>query len=83
LRAVALITMSFSLAVLKLITVKKQLEHLQRLACPFITGVKRTAPRDALEIITDIVPLAMYIKSRDLRSISRFDSNLNRPFQFD
>jgi len=43
------------------ITVSRQLEHLQRLACLYITGAKRTAP---FEIITGIVPLAVcvYIK---------------------
>jgi len=38
------------------ITVRKQLEHLQRLACLYITAAKRTEPTAALEIITGIVP---------------------------
>jgi len=42
----------------QLCTVSKQLEHLQRLACLYITGAKRTAPTAALEIITGIPPLA-------------------------
>ena len=34
------------------VTVSKQLEHLQRLACLYITGAKRTTPTAALEIVT-------------------------------
>jgi len=46
----------------QLSTVSKQLQHLQRLACLYITRAKRTAPTAALEIIIGIPPLAVYIK---------------------
>jgi len=39
------------------ITLSRQLEYLQRLACLYITGANRTEPTAALEIITGIVPL--------------------------
>jgi len=43
-------------------TVGNQLEHLQRLACLYITGAMHTTPTAALEIIIGIVPLTVYVK---------------------
>ena len=40
-----------------LVTVTRQLEHLQRLACLSITGAMRTTPTAAMELIIGIVPL--------------------------
>jgi len=45
-----------------LTTVDKQREHLQRLACLYITGAMHTTPTAALEIIIGIVPLAVHVK---------------------
>ena len=59
----------------QLITVKKQLEHIQRLACLYITGAKGTAPTAALEIITGIVPLTMYIKREAMAACFRLKHN--------
>ena len=52
----------------QLATVSKQLEHLQRLTCLYITGAKRTAPTAALKIIIGIPPLAVYIKQEAMVS---------------
>jgi len=59
----------------QLITVKKQLEHLQRLACLYITGAKRTAPTAALEIITGIAPLTVHIKREAMAACFRLKLN--------
>ena len=56
-------------------TVRKQLEHLQRLACLYITGAKRTAPTAALELIIGIPPLAVYIKKEAMASCFRLIIN--------
>jgi len=45
-----------------LTTVDRQLEHLQRLACLYITGAMRTTPTAALEIIIGIVLLPVHVK---------------------
>ena len=45
----------------KLKTASRQLDHLQRLACLFITGALRTTPTKALEIIVDLLPLPIFI----------------------
>jgi len=39
----------------------RKLEHLQRLACLYITGALRTTPTKALEIIVDLLPLPVFI----------------------
>jgi len=59
----------------QLATVGKQLEHLQRLACLYITGAKRTAPTAALEIIIGIPPLVVYIKQEAMASCFRLKIN--------
>jgi len=43
-------------------TVDKQLEHVQRIACLYITGAIRITPTSALEMITRLTPLAIYLK---------------------
>ena len=45
-----------------LTTVDKQLKHLQRLTCLYITAAMRTTHTAALEIIVGIVPLAVHVK---------------------
>ena len=57
------------------VTVSKQLEHLQRLACLYIAGAKRTVPTAALEIITGIVPLPVYIKRAAMATCFRLKLN--------
>jgi len=55
--------------------VSKQLEHLQRLACLYITGAKRTASTAALKLIIGILPLAVYIKQEAMASCFRLIIN--------
>jgi len=43
-------------------TVDKQLEHVQRIACLYITGAIRITPTSALDMITRLTPLAIYLK---------------------
>ena len=43
-------------------TVAKQLEHIQRFACLYITGAIKTTPTAAMELITGLVPLPVFIK---------------------
>jgi len=57
------------------VTVSKQLEHLQRLACLYITGAKKTTPTAALEVITGIVPLPVYIKMAAMAACFRLKLN--------
>ncbi len=45
-------------------TAGKQLDHIQRFACIFITGAVRTTPTSALEIIVGLIPLSIYIKQQ-------------------
>jgi len=42
--------------------VDKELEHVQRIACLYITGAIRTTPTSALEMITGPTPLAIFFK---------------------
>jgi len=57
------------------VTVSKQLEHFQRLACLYITGAKRTTPTAALENIPGIVPLPVYIKRAAMAACFRLTFN--------
>ena len=43
-------------------TVDKQLEHVQRIACLYITGAIRTTPTSALKVITGLTPLPIFLK---------------------
>jgi len=52
-------------------TVAKRLEHIQRLACLYITGAIRTTPTAALELITGLVPLPVFIKQEAMASCYR------------
>ena len=56
-------------------TTSKKLEHIQRLACLYITGAVRTAPTIALEIIIGLVPLPVYIKQEAVVSCHRMKTN--------
>jgi len=55
-------------------TVGRQLEHLQRLACLYISGAVRTTPTAALEIIVGITPLPVYVKQEAMASCNRLKS---------
>jgi len=55
--------------------VEIQCSILQRLACLYITGATRTAPNTAIEIITGIVPLAVYIKREAMAACFRLKLN--------
>jgi len=52
-------------------TVSKQLEHLQRLACLYISGGVRTTSTAALEIIIGITPLSVYVKQEAMSACNR------------
>ena len=52
-------------------TIAKQLEHIQRLACLYITGAIRTTPTAAMELITGLVPLPVFIKQEAMASCYR------------
>ena len=56
-------------------TTSNKLEHIQRLACLYITGAVRTAPTTALEIIIGLVPLPVYIKQEAMVSCHRMKIN--------
>jgi len=43
-------------------TVSKQLTHVQRLACLYITGAMRTTPAAAMELLVGLVPLPTFIQ---------------------
>jgi len=55
-------------------TVSKQLEHLQRLACLYISGAVRTTPTSALEVIIGITPLPVYVKQEAMAACNRLRS---------
>ena len=52
-------------------TEAKQLEHIQRLACLYITGAMRTTPTAALELLTGLVPLPAFMKQEAMTSCYR------------
>jgi len=52
-------------------TVSKEPEHLQRLACLYISGAVRTTPTAALEIIFGITPLPVYVKQKAMSACNR------------
>ena len=56
-------------------TVEKQLEHVQRLACLYITGAMRTTPTIALQMIIGLTPLDVYIKQEAMLSCFRLQVN--------
>jgi len=56
-------------------TVDKQLEHLQRIACLYITGAIRTTPTSALELITGLTPLPIFLKQEAMAACFRLRVN--------
>ena len=52
-------------------TVGKKLEHLQRLACLYISGAVRTTPTAALEIVLGITQLSVYVKQDAMAACNR------------
>ena len=56
-------------------TVVRQLEHLQRLACLYVTSAIRTTPTAALELIVGLTPLAVHIKQQAMASCFRLQLN--------
>ena len=56
-------------------TVDKQLEHVQRIACLYITGAIRTTPTSALEVITGLTPLAIFLKQEAMTACFRLRMN--------
>ena len=56
-------------------TVEKQLEHVQRLACLYITGAMHTTPTIALQMIIGLTPLDVYIKQEAMLSCFRLQVN--------
>jgi len=56
-------------------TVDKQLEHIQRIACLYITGAIRTTPTSALEVITGLTPLAICLKQEAMTACFRLRVN--------
>ena len=56
-------------------TVDKQLEHVQRIACLYITGAIRTTPTSALEVITGLTPLPIFLKQEAMTACFRLKMN--------
>jgi len=56
-------------------TVDKQLEHVQRIACLYITGAIRTTPTSALEVITGLTPLPIFLKQEAMTACFRLRVN--------
>jgi len=52
-------------------TVSRQLEHLQRLACLYISGAVRTTPTAALEIVVGIIPLPVHVIQEAMAACNR------------
>ena len=52
-------------------TVSKQLTHVQRLACLYITGAMRTTPTAAMELLVDLVPLPTFIQQEAMMAYYR------------
>ena len=56
----------------------KELNIINKLACKMITPVRRTTPRNALEIIYDLIPLDLYGKYEALASLTRQEKALQQ-----
>jgi len=56
-------------------TVDKQLEHVQRIACLYITGASRTTLTSALEVITGLTSLAIFLKQEAMTACFRLRVN--------
>jgi ribonuclease HI len=57
------------------ITVRKSLEHVQRLACLYTTGAIRTTPTVALELIVGLVPLPVFVQQEAMNTCYRLAVN--------
>lgn len=57
---------------------QKMLNKLQRLACMSITGVMRTTPTAALEVLFNLPPLHLYLEAEAGRSLCRVNLVLKR-----
>ena len=57
------------------ITARKAIEHVQRLACLYITGAIRTAPTIALELIVGLVPLPVFAQQEAIITCYRLSLN--------
>jgi len=55
--------------------VNNQFEHIQRLACLYITGAMRSTPTAALEIIVGLSPLPVYIRQEAMMACYRLQLN--------
>jgi len=53
------------------ITVSKQLAHVQRFACLYITGAMRTTPTAAMELLVGLVPLPTFIQQKAMMAYYR------------
>jgi len=51
--------------------VSKQLTHVQRLACLYITGAMRTTPTAAMELLVGLVPLPTFIQQETMMAYYR------------
>jgi len=56
-------------------TVDKQLEHVQRIACLYIIGAIRTTPISAMEVITGLTLLAVFLKREAMTACFRLRVN--------
>ena len=54
-------------------TVSRQLEHLQRLACLYISGAVRTTASAALEIVVGITPLPVHVMQEAMAACNRLE----------
>jgi len=59
----------------RLSTVSKQLAHMQRIACLYITGAIRTAPTAALELVIGITPVMVYVEQEAMAACLRLKLN--------
>ena len=57
---------------------RKMLSKVQRLACVSITGVMRTTPTAALEVLLDLPPLHIFLEGEVTRSLCRVSLVLKR-----
>ena len=58
----------------ELCTVIKQLEHLQRIACLYITGAMRTTPTAAIELLLGLPPLQVVIQQSAMSACYRLQA---------
>ena len=61
----------------QLTTNKVKLDRLQRIALTMITGMMKTAPTEAVEVILGIPPLHFFTEEMALRTYGRLQNNMN------